>query len=106
MNSGGKYGVKNLSNLAESGIPVETDMRIIKQTEKNTQFNHQNVLRQDVPALKHYYSQDWGISFSTPPTWFYSVNEHVPVVLSSLWPGLIFTRVHRPQSGMVKIYYN
>ncbi len=91
--------------MIESGIPVQSIERPQVQ-EPHTQ----NVIRQDVPTLKHYYNEgiskfyfflkqiDWGISFTTPPTWFYNVNEHVPVVLSSLSAGLIFTRMHRPQS--------
>jgi len=96
-----RYGLYNMPDIA-NGLPIEqlplqlTEPSILQNPQPQKRL--QNILRNDVIPLKDYYNEDWGISFTTPPTWFYSINEHIPVILSCLWNGLIFVRFHRPQS--------
>jgi hypothetical protein len=47
---------------------------------------------------KIYNNMHFGVSFCLPPTWFYSVADYLPVILSCLEPGMIIGRFYRPAS--------
>jgi len=50
-----------------------------------------------LPSMPKIYQNDhWGVHFYLPPTWFYSITDYLPVMLSCLEPGMIIGRYYRP----------
>jgi hypothetical protein len=66
------------------------------------QMNVGSVLKQNIPMLREYDNDYWGVHFSLPPTWFYTVTGYVPTVLSCLVPGLMYMRFHRPYTEAIR----
>jgi hypothetical protein len=86
-----------------STSPVNTDLLSLVQNIQNgnpVQSNRTAIYNDSwtgAPSMPKIYQNDhFGIHFSLPPTWFYSVADYLPVILSCLEPGMIIGRFYRP----------
>ncbi|KAL0487678.1 meiotic nuclear division protein 1 [Acrasis kona] len=98
--------VRNVNDQTNRAVPKYTynttatniDSYIPHTSVDRSSPSNQNILRQGFTPQKQYFSEELGLYFTTPPTWFFSINEHLPVILSCVSPGIIFARTHRPQT--------
>jgi hypothetical protein len=63
---------------------------------------NESILKSNAHISREYHNNWWGVHLMMPTTWFYSVNNYIPTVLSCFEPGIMYIRFHRPYTEAIR----